>query len=127
MRACTLVASLALGLAGIAGAAAADLPPEPESAAGLHYSALGRRVGPIVIYDYRPGIVVRAYWLPPWRHRHYFPRGESEPRVGRVEDVSAVGRPPEPAESFSRSWSTTSAFVREQPFEPEPVPEPPLK
>jgi hypothetical protein len=106
---------------------AADLPPEPSSAGGLYDSALGVRTGPIIIYDYRPGIVVRAYWLPPWRHRHYFPHGVREPRIGRLEDVSAVARPPEPAEGFYRSWSTTSAVVREEPPGPERIPEAPLK
>jgi hypothetical protein len=127
MRACTLIAGFALGLAATGGAMAADLPPEPASAGGLYYSALGVRTGPIIIYDYRPGVVVRAYWLPPWRHRHYFPHGEREPRIGRLEDVSAVGRPPEPAESFYRSWSTASDFVREELPEPERIPEAPLK
>jgi hypothetical protein len=127
MRACTLIAGFALGFAVTGGAMAADLPPEPASAGGLYYSGLGVRTGPIIIYDYRPGIVVRAYWLPPWRHRHYFPHGVREPRIGRLEDINAVGRPPEPAESFYRSWSTTSAVVREESPEPERIPEAPLK
>src|SRR5690348_2985713 len=114
MRACTLIAGFALGLAVIGGAMAADLPPEPGRAGGLHYHAFGVRTGPIIIYDYQPGIVVRAYWLPPWRHRHYFPHSGKEPRIGRLEHATAAGRPPDPAESFYRSWSTTSAFVREE-------------
>jgi len=122
MRACTLIAGFALGLAVTGVAMAADLPPEHESAGGLHYPALGVPAAPIIIYDYRPGIVVRAYWLPPWRHRHYFPHGEREPRIGRVENISAGAPPPEPAESFYRSWSTSSAVVREAP-PPEPGPE----
>ena len=40
---------------------------------------------------------------------------------------NCVGRPPESAESFYRSWSTASGFVREEPPEPERIPEAPLK
>jgi hypothetical protein len=63
-----------------------------------------------VIYDFQPGVVVRAYWASPWRHRHYFPFGAEKIDV----DVSDDG-PPQPAETFQRSWSTCDACVRELP------------
>jgi hypothetical protein len=124
MRICGLMAGLVVGLAGTAGAMAADLAVRPQGAFGLHYSALGDRVEPFVIYDYEPGIVVRAYWLPPWRNRHYFPTG-GKVRLGRLERVSAARRLP-PAETFYRSWST-SAFIPDGPREPAYLPELPPK
>lgn len=80
------------------------------------HSALDVRIAPLVIYDYQPGVVVRAYWRAPWRQRHYFPRTGEKPEVGRDEDLSTdAGGVPEPAESFQRSWSTSSAFLPEAP------------
>jgi hypothetical protein len=124
------------GFAGIASACAADLPKVPvESNVGLHYSAQGHRASPIVIYDYQPGVYVRAYWRAPWRHRHYFPATGEQPISGRDEDLSARGEGVDPAETFSRTWTTSSAFVVEGPrgryrdFDGRPAPqtEPPLK
>jgi hypothetical protein len=67
-----------------------------------------------VIYDYQPGVTVRAYWLPPWRDRHYFPKTGKKPKLGRLEHFSVnPGRAPVPAKSFHRAWSTSSAFVNE--------------
>jgi hypothetical protein len=57
MRAVTLIAGVLLAATGAA--QPADLPPDRNI--GLHYPALGRRVAPLVIYDYQPGVVVRAY------------------------------------------------------------------
>ena len=121
MRAFTVFACLLL--AGLGAARAADLPPAPEGGVRHYDFALGRRVAPLIIYDYEPGVVVRAYWLPPWRHRHYLPASNEVPVTGRDEDLSAEGAPPEPAESYSRSWSTSSAFLPER----VPLPERPLK
>jgi hypothetical protein len=138
MRVSATIIGICAGLAGVASAAAADLPPvSAERNVGLHYAAHGRRAGPIVIYDYQPGVVVRAYWMAPWRHRHYFPATGEQPIAGRDEDLSARGEATEPAESFSRTWTTSSAFVVEAPrgryrdFDgrptPQTEPEPPLK
>lgn len=137
MRIFSLAIGLGLGLAGMVSARAADLPlkPVPDRNVGLHYRAIGRRVAPLVIYDYEPGVVVRAYWLPPWRHRHYYPATGERPRVGRREYWHVRGEAPEPAESYYRTWTTTSAFVAERPLRParedvpeaEPQTEPPLK
>jgi hypothetical protein len=131
-----IIIGLGAGLAGIASACAADLPRAPaDRNVGLHYSAQGRRAGPIVIYDYQPGVYVRAYWLAPWRHRHYFPATGEQPISGRDEDLSARGEAGDPAETYSRTWTTSSAIVVEEPrgryraFDGRPTPqtEPPLK
>lgn|SRR5581483_12083715 len=119
----------------VASACAADLPVPAVRNVGLYHSGHGHRASPIVIYDYQPGVVVRAYWLAPWRHRHYYPATGQRPLAGRDEDLSARGEATEPAETFSRTWTTSSAFVVEDPrgryreFDgrPAPQPEPPLK
>jgi hypothetical protein len=72
---------------------------------------------------------VRAYWLPPWRHRHYFPATGKRPRYGRYENLAAVSRPSKPAQTFQRSWSNAWAFehelprVRALPLAPQPAPQ----
>jgi hypothetical protein len=48
--------------------------------------------------------VVRAYWLPPWRNRHYFPFGRD--RIAR----HAASRPTR-ARSYRRYWSNDWAFT----------------
>ena len=131
-----IIIGLGAGLAGIASACAADLPRAPaDRNVGLHYSAQGRRAGPIVIYDYQPGVYVRAYWRAPLGHRHYFPATGEQPISGRDEDLSARGEAGDPAETYSRTWTTSSAIVVEEPrgryraFDGRPTPqtEPPLK
>jgi hypothetical protein len=118
MRAVTLLAGALLAVT--SAAQAADLPV--EGGAGLHYSALGRRVAPLVIYDYEPGVVIRAYWIAPWRNRHYFPSNGEAPTVGRDEDLSAGAVPPEPAESYAREWTNAPTLLHRV-----PLPERPLK
>jgi hypothetical protein len=74
--ACALkaIAILVFGIAGCIAVRAADLPAECAARdVFTHHMPSGDRVGPIVIYDFQPGVVVRAYWASPWRHRHYFP------------------------------------------------------
>ena len=102
MRALLAVAIVALG---IEGAAAADIE-FGGGAAG--YLAYGERAEQIVVYDFQPGVVVRSYWHAPWHHRHYFPKGDGEPRLGRVENWSAVSVVSKPPKNFRRYWSTTS-------------------
>jgi hypothetical protein len=119
MRVLFAVALIALGLAGVSAASAG-------SARG--YSSLGRHAALLWIYDYQPGIVVRAYWAAPWRHRHYYPTTGEKPESGRLEDLTGgAGGAPEPAETFERSWSTPSAFLPELPrdFDAPPPMEPP--
>jgi hypothetical protein len=100
---------------GVTTACAADLPVDSSSKYSTYAPAIGERIGQIVIYDYQPGVVVRAYWQSPWRSRHYFPRTGEKPEVGRDEDLSAPSKRSRPAETFTRSWSTISLWPPERP------------
>jgi hypothetical protein len=116
MRVLLAMAAIALG---IAGASAADLGMERG------YSALGYRSAPLVIYDNQPGVTMRAYWLEPWGHRHYFPATGKRPRIGRHENLLAPSRPSQPAQTFQRSWSNMWAFadaLPRAPLNPRPAP-----
>ncbi len=117
MRALVAIAIFACGLfPGVTAARAGDLPADRSADYSTRQFATGHRTAPLVIYDYQPGVVVRAYWIAPWRHRHYYPTTGDKPEIGREEDLSAgAGSAPEPAETFSRSWSTSSAFLPEAP------------
>ena len=106
MRVLLAVAVIAFG---IAGAGAADLDMERG------YSVIGTRSAPLVIYDSQPGVTMRAYWQTPWGHRHYFPFTGKRPRIGRHENLAAVGPRPKPAQTFRRSWSNAWAFAHELP------------
>lgn len=88
----------------------------PASAADLFdIPSIEMRAIPRVIYDYQPGVTVRAYWLAPWRHHRYYPWTGKKPKLGRFEHFSvSTGRAPVPAESFYRLWSTTPVFVNEE-------------
>lgn len=134
MRALAAIAGLIAGVA--AGqACAADRAVAPASGVSHHhnhhYASVGVRAPMLVIYDDQPGVYIRPYWAPPWRHRHYFPSTGRKPKVGRRENLAARYYP-KPAKSFRRSWSTSSGFVTEWPrgpvfdFDPPPL-EPPLK
>ncbi len=104
MRVPAAVAILAFGLAGITGAGAADLRGNSAGARyAVPYDVIGHRAAPLIIYDYEPGVVVRAYWLPPWRHHHYFPF-----RRDKVTVRAAVR--PRPAQTYRRYWSNAWAF-----------------
>jgi hypothetical protein len=105
MRAVFIIALFAFGLGAIA--------PANAGHARKHQFVFGRHAYPIVVYDYEPGVIVRAYWFAPWRNRHYFPTTGTAPDSGRLEDLSAPRETPEPAETFQRSWSTSSAFTNE--------------
>jgi len=104
MRALAGFALLVLGIASVVPAQASDLVVPQHS----EFAVVGKRAAPLVIYDYQPGVIVRAYWLKPWRNRHYFPTTGTAPGVGRLEDMSAEREMPEPAESFFREWSASS-------------------
>lgn len=91
-------------LGGLGAAIAADMP----AGTGGYGDSGGVMAGQIVVWDSQPGIVTRAYWLPPWRNRHYFPSNGEMPEIGRDEDLSQRSAPNQ-AQSFRRSWSATSA------------------
>lgn len=128
MRVLFAVALISLGLAGVSAASAADLPSVQSNDYSTRSFAAGQRAEPLVIYDDQPGVLVRAYWLAPWRHRHYFPATGKRPRIGRYENLSAVGRPSKPAQTFQRSWSNAWAYehelprARALPLDPRPAP-----
>ena len=111
MRALAMIALLLSGLAGASAVRAADGPPEPVARdVFIQRVPFGYRAGPIIVYDFQPGVVVRAYWRAPWRSRHYFPFGAAPPEPAADDDG-----PPKPAESFERFWSTAPPIVRELP------------
>src|SRR5690242_13663136 len=93
-------ALLVIGSVGLALAAAT-----PLRAADYDYVSTSVRAIPFVIYDYEPGIAVRAYWLPPWRNHHYFPRGQ---KIKTGVHHGGTSRPHRirPAQDFHREWST---------------------
>ena len=68
---------------------------------------------PFVVYDYEPGIIVRAYWLRPWAGRHYFPAGGKMPIVGRREQLAPT--PVSGKRNFQRDWSSFPIDTIEQP------------
>ena len=114
MRVLFAVALIALGLAGVSAASAADLPFVQRD--NYNTSAFDQRAEQFVIYDNQPGVLVRAYWRAPWRHHHYYPATGKRPRVGRHENLSAASRPSKPAKTFRRSWSNAWAFEYEMPL-----------
>ncbi|HVV62695.1 MAG TPA: hypothetical protein VHD14_13165 [Pseudolabrys sp.] len=94
-----------------------------------HYAPVAVRAGQIVVYDFEPGVVVRAYWSRPWRGRHYFPTLHKIDITARGEAGEAEpGYVARPAESFEREWSTSSGLIDQQmrmsepPQTPEPLP-----
>lgn len=116
MRVLFAVARIALGIASVTAASAADLVGDyPGNYSAGYFSPYGQRAEQLVIYDDQPGVLVRDYWRAPWRNHHYFPATGVPPRIGRYENLSAVGRPPKPAKTFRRSWSNAWAFEHELP------------
>lgn len=100
MRTLGAITGFVAGL-GLATAFAADIPDGD-------YGYGGVTAGQIVVWDSQPGIVTRAYWLAPWRNRHYFPSNGEMPEVGRDEDLSKRSTPNH-AQGYRRSWSASSA------------------
>ena len=128
MRVVFAVALIVLGIAGVSAASAADLSIDRSANYSFRSYAIGERAAPLVVYDYQPGVLVRAYWLAPWRHHHYFPHTGKRPVIGRAENLSAKRSAPQPAKTFQRSWSTASALLsapprgRVRPLDAEPAP-----
>lgn len=99
-----------LGTAIVAAICAFAAPASAADFGSGGFATFGQRAGQIVIYDDQPGVVVRAYWAPPWRNRHYFPVTGTVPDSGRHEDLAAPRRHYPPAQSFYREWWTSSVF-----------------
>lgn len=114
MRVLLALALLVFGLAGATAVCAADVPTHRGYSGYSYFSAVGERAVPLWIYQYEPGVVTRAYWLAPWQGRHYYPATGRRPRSGRLEHLHARSVV-KPAESYYRYWSTSSAFVSEEP------------
>ncbi len=130
MRVLFAVLPVALGIAGISAAGAADLPIDRPVNYFTLPGGVGYRAEPLMVVDYQPDVIISAYWLAPWRNRHYYPRTGTMPEIGRDEDLSAVSSPPQSAESFHRYWSSSSAFLPEEPshrapryVNPDPLPD----
>ena len=68
-----IVSAILIGAGSVAAANAADISAG-FNVNGNIYSPLVSRIEPVIVFDYEPGVMVRTYWLPPWRNRHYFPR-----------------------------------------------------
>jgi hypothetical protein len=132
MRATSVIAlSVAGAVASAASARAADLSTGHPLAGPVY----GWPAAPLVIYDIDPGVTMRAYWEEPWANRHYFPATGKMPKYGRREVLVPHRNLPR-AESFSRSWSSSSGYVEAWPAPPPmsrhwappaPVPLPPAK
>jgi hypothetical protein len=110
----------ALGTALGGTAAAADLRPN------VPRSAIFAPVGQIVEWDFEPGVVVRAYWLPPYAGRHYFPTSGTAPQLGRKENLESSVEP-KPAKTFYREWSSFPVEPAEPPLMMGPPPSDPSK
>jgi len=108
MRAVLAIAILAaVAVAGATAAEAADVRLGQRGAYTVHYHPVGRRAPALTVFDYEPGVVTRAYWLPPWRHRHYFPFRLASWERHRHH---AAGRP-RPAAAFRRYWTTSYLYA----------------
>ncbi len=121
MRVLIAIACLVLGAAA---ASAADIGPvhAMRSAAVVHYRPVGHPAGQIVLFDWEPGVALRAYWLPPWRDRHYFPFGRY------LRHARAHWKRPRPAQDYHRRWAVSSVFDLPPPYwaPPLPAPRPPI-
>jgi len=115
MRRFTQLSCIVIALCAVAPAQAADVLLKQPQHVVLPRGHAGKRIAPIVVYDYQPGIAVRAYWHAPWRNRHYFPSTGALPEIGRVEDLTAPRERHQPAESFKREWSTSRVFIEDEP------------
>jgi hypothetical protein len=108
---------LRIGLTSLA-IAAALLGQAPARAADLSGNLIGVPAGavhaePYVIYDFEPGVVIRAYWLTPWAGRHYFPSGGTLPMLGRHEELKPVALTGQ--RNFHREWTSFPIDIVRQP------------
>ncbi len=116
MRASIAIAASLAGLvAGSVGVRAADLPVATyrsgESGYGSCCGALPGPVPQVVIADVEPGVVVRHWWCPPWRNRHYYPHGRVVLRSEAVPPHTTGRATPRPAPHYMRYWTNVEADV----------------
>ncbi len=109
MHALIIIAVSAAGfVAGAAAVRAADL----EVGAGCCFVEYGPEQ--LVILDNEPGVVIRRWWLPPWRNRHYYPHGRwASKKVEKSESAprKRVARTrPRPAPGYERYWANPPAY-----------------
>jgi hypothetical protein len=100
-----IAGAILIGAVSAAAAHAADIS-SGLGVSGNLYSPLVARIEPVIVYDSEPGVIVRTYWYPPWRNRHYFPRTGKRPKIGRHE-ILPKHRMSKPEEYF-RFWSASS-------------------
>jgi len=112
-----VLAVIAIMLLAVTAAGAADFHGARGGHFVAHYDPIGRPAGQIFTYDWEPGVVVRAYWLRPWRDRHYFPYGRDRWDVHRVSSHPVRLRPAEP---FKRFWGVSSGFDPQPAYWPAP-------
>ena len=117
MRVPFAAALLVSSSAGIIATNAADLPVGHSAG---YFSTNSQRAELLVTYDDQPGIVMRPYWYAPWHSHHYFPFSRIRPRLGRLENLSAIGPRPKLAPTFHRSWSNAWTFEHALPPQVEP-------
>jgi hypothetical protein len=101
-----IVASVAGLVAGAAAACAADLPLESSGYEDCCYVG---PAAPLVILDDEPGVVVRRWWLPPWRDRHYYPHGIAKLKRAGRRHVDRLR--PRPAPRYTRYWTNPPVYV----------------
>ncbi len=116
MRTLVAISLLALGITNVN---AADLPTGGGEGYSTRSIGFGERAGLRVVYDFQPGVSMRAYWIAPWRNRHYFPATGEKPEIGRNEDLTAPSGETERPETFERHWSTSSAVAPRLPAGPQ--------
>lgn len=109
MRASVVIAASIAGfVAGAVPACAADLPLESPGYGSCCTIGYGV-AAPVVIYDNQPGVAVRAWWLPPWRNRHYYPHGREKLRSSHRQQTKYVQ--PRRAPSYARYWTNPPVYL----------------
>lgn len=124
-----IAASLASLIAGAASVRAADLPVDPY---GGDYGSYGvccrtayQPVPQVVILDDEPGVVVRHWWLPPWRNRHYYPHGRRSLKRRSSRRQRHSRAEPQLARRYMRYWTNPDATPLIGPdYAPLPQPRP---
>lgn len=116
--------AMVLLLFGAAAASAADVDGARAGHVVVRYGPVGRPAGQVLTYDWESGVVVRPYWLSPWRDRHYFPFGRDRFDVHRKR---AHWVPPRPARSYYRSWSASSGLAKPPRHSQSPRTHPPIQ